>query len=183
MRRILFPFDSLAFTQQLEASGVPHAHATAISGSVLDVVAAAVDAQHRELASKEALAHDRIRMQSAIESCRNDLQTSMSTSQQSAAREIERLKGELERMRSDLKHEAEKISSSQKLDLNLEKGRNRDELQKQNDRVTSIDMRLDREVNAIRAQMEAGKNDMLRYTMGSVVAIGSLLLAAVRIML
>ena len=61
-------------------------------------------------------------MLSAIESCRNDLQTSMSISQQSTACEIERLKVELERIRSDLKHEDEKIGSSQKLDLNLEKG-------------------------------------------------------------
>ena len=100
-------------------------------------------------------------MLSAIESCRNDLQTSMSTSQQSTACEIERLKVELERIRSDLKHEDEQIGSSQKLDLNLEKGRDRGELQKQNGRVAPIDVRLDREVSAIRAQMEAGKNDML----------------------
>ena len=41
-------------------------------------------------------------------------------------------------------------------------GRMRDELQTQNSRWTAVEVRLDKEVNAVRTSLEANKNDIIR---------------------
>ena len=89
----------------------------------------------------------------------------------------------LEKLRTELRYEIDKLTGSQKLDLNLERGRTRDEIAKQNDRIMSIDGRLDREVNLIRTQIEASKNDMLRYSVATLASLGAVTLGAIRLML
>jgi len=165
-------FDTLAFAAQLEAAGVPRAQAEALARSVLDV-AAATDASHRsEFAFKEQIAQ-----------CRSELSTGLETQRGSTQRDIDRLRTESEKLRTELKYEIEKLNAAQRLDLNLEKGRIRDELQKQNDRILGIDSRLDREANLIRTQIEAGKNDLLRYSIGTLISCGAIALGALRLML
>ena len=98
-------------------------------------------------------------------------------------REVDRLRTESDKLRTELKYEIEKLTTAQRLDLNLEKGRIRDEMQKQNDKIMAIDSRLDREVNLILTQIEAGKNDLLRYSVATLFSCGALALGALRLML
>ena len=44
---------------------------------------------------------------------------------------------------ADLRYEVDKLNASQRLDLNLEKGRVREDLQKQSDRLMTADARID----------------------------------------
>lgn len=97
--------------------------------------------------------------------------------------DIDRLRTESEKLRAELKYEIEKLTASQRLDLNLEKGRIRDELQKQTDRIIEIDGRLDRECNGIRTLMESNKNDLLRYSMATIISFGAVALGAIRLMI
>merc|ERR1712124_162093 len=96
---------------------------------------------------------------------------------------LETQKSALEKLRTELRYEIDKLTSSQKLDLNLERGRTRDELQKQNDKILGIDSRLDREAHLIRTQIEASKNDLLRYSVGTITALGALVLGVMRLMI
>ena len=89
----------------------------------------------------------------------------------------------LDRLRVELKFETEKLSNSQKLDLNLERGRMRDELQKQREEVQKLDAKIDREIRNVSTQIEASKNDLLRYSVGTLVSMGAFVLAAVRLMI
>lgn len=142
-------------------------------------------------------------------------------------RETEQARAECEKLRTELRYEIDKIAASQRLDLNLEKARNRgaadplnrqssslrvavtgatalscsgglpshapgrgggrqgpaapaltcrrcrarlsslqgrirDELQTQNQRSMAVEVRLDKEVNAVRTALEANKNDIIR---------------------
>ena len=88
----------------------------------------------------------------------------------------------LDRLRVELKFETEKLSNSQKLDLNLERGRMRDELQKQREEVQKLDAKIDREIRNVSTQIEASKNDLLRYSVGTLVSMGAFVLAAIRLM-
>ena len=97
--------------------------------------------------------------------------------------DIDRIRADSEKLKAELKYEIEKLTAAQRLDLNLEKGRIRDELQKQNDRILGIDGRLDREANLIRTQIETSKNDLLRYCVGTVISCGAIALGALRLML
>ena len=47
--------------------------------------------------------------------------------------------GNLEKVRSEVRYEVDKLTASQRLDLNLEKGRMRDELQALRDREAELD--------------------------------------------
>ncbi len=50
----------------------------------------------------------------------------------------------------------------QRLDLNLEKGRIRDELLSQNNKSIQTENRLDKEITNMRTTLEANKNDIIR---------------------
>jgi hypothetical protein len=55
----------------------------------------------------------------------------------------------------------DKLSASQRLDLNLEKGRMRDELQVLRDKSNEMEIKMDRETNALKAAVEQSKNEVL----------------------
>ncbi|KAJ6310750.1 hypothetical protein OIU76_015463 [Salix suchowensis] len=61
-------------------------------------------------------------------------------------RETEKLRGDIDKMRNELKYEIDKVTAGQRLDLNLERGRIRDELANQNAETTNLTNKLDREI-------------------------------------
>ncbi|GFY94450.1 coiled-coil 90B-like protein [Actinidia rufa] len=98
-------------------------------------------------------------------------------------RETEKLRNDIEKMRSELRYEIDKVTAGQRLDLNLERGRIRDELANQNAETTDLTNKLDREIHALRAQLEAAKYDVIKYCIGTLVSISAVGLAVVRILL
>nr|POE66276.1 protein fmp32, mitochondrial [Quercus suber] len=87
--------------------------------------------------------------------------------------ETEKLRNDIEKMRSELRYEIDKVTAGQRLDLNLERGRIRDELANQNAETNNLTNKLDREIHALRAQLEAAKYDVIKYCIASVSAIPS----------
>ncbi|KAM0934615.1 putative Coiled-coil domain-containing protein [Dioscorea sansibarensis] len=59
----------------------------------------------------------------------------------------------------------------------------RDELAKQNSETTDLTTKLDREIHALRAQLEAAKYDVIKYCIGTLVSISAVGLAVIRILL
>ncbi|THG09859.1 hypothetical protein TEA_008678 [Camellia sinensis var. sinensis] len=95
----------------------------------------------------------------------------------------EKLRSDIEKMRSELRYEIDKVTAGQRLDLNLERGRIRDELANQNAETTNLTNKLDREIHALRAQLEAAKYDVIKYCIGTLVSISTVGLAVIRILL
>ncbi|PPD91159.1 hypothetical protein GOBAR_DD11895 [Gossypium barbadense] len=98
-------------------------------------------------------------------------------------RETEKLRGDIEKMRSELRYEIDKVTAGQRLDLNLERGRIRDELANQNAETTNLTNKLDKEIHALRAQLEAAKYDVIKYCIGTLVSISAVGLAVLRILM
>ncbi|KAG6761589.1 hypothetical protein POTOM_034817 [Populus tomentosa] len=98
-------------------------------------------------------------------------------------RETEKLRGDIDKMRSELRYEIDKVTAGQRLDLNLERGRIRDELANQNAETTNLTNKLDREIHALRAHLEAAKYDVIKYCIGTLVSICAVGIATVRILL
>ncbi|CAA0839218.1 Protein of unknown function (DUF1640 [Striga hermonthica] len=86
---------------------------------------------------------------------------------------MEKLKSDLEKMRSELSYEIDKVTAGHRLDLNLERGRIRDELNNQNQETTNLTNKLDREIHALRAQIEAAKYDVIKYCIGSLASVAA----------
>ncbi|KAF3658090.1 putative Allene oxide cyclase [Capsicum annuum] len=96
--------------------------------------------------------------------------------------EIEKLRSDIEKMRSELRYEIDKVSAGHRLDLNLERGRIRDELANQNQETANLTNKLDREIHTLRAQLEAAKYDVIKYCIGTLVSISAVGLAVVRLL-
>ncbi|KAK6778132.1 hypothetical protein RDI58_024850 [Solanum bulbocastanum] len=96
-------------------------------------------------------------------------------------REIEKLRNDIEKMRSELRYEVDKLTAGQRLDLNLERGRIRDELANQNAETTNLTNKLDWEIHALMAQIEAAKYEVIKYCIGTLVSISAVGLAVLRL--
>merc|ERR1719453_1899634 len=173
--------DTLAFSQRLVDAGVADREvAQAIASELAQAIASELARALQnadviyagDFASKSELARATDQHLAGLDQCKSEMRGGQDTQRVG-----------LEKMRTELKYEIDKLTASQKLDVNLERGRIRDELQKQNDRIMSIESRIDREVNLIRTQIEASKNDLLRYSVATLASLGAVTLAAVRLMI
>jgi len=97
--------------------------------------------------------------------------------------QTETLVSENDKLRADMKYNIERITQSQKLDLNLEKGRMREEYANLAATSNATEARVDRELSAMRTQIEAAKTEIIRYSVGGLVSLGALSLAALRVFL
>jgi hypothetical protein len=80
--------------------------------------------------------------------------------------ENERLQAQVERLRQKLREEITRSQANVRLDLNLEKGRIRDEASSQDIRMRETDTRIESEIASLRTQMEAIKFQILQYMIG-----------------
>ncbi|GAN10326.1 mitochondrion protein [Mucor ambiguus] len=94
--------------------------------------------------------------------------------------ENERLQAQVEKLRQRLKEEIVRAQANVRLDLNLEKGRVRDEASGQEIKMKETDTRIESEIAGLRTQMEAIKFQILQYMVGTMTGAGALFLAYLR---
>lgn len=75
----------------------------------------------------------------------------------------ERLKADIDKLKKTLQEELVRSQAGVRLDLNLEKGRIRDETVEQHDRLKNTDDKITNEIQALKAQMQGIKMQILRY--------------------
>lgn len=78
----------------------------------------------------------------------------------------ERLKSEIEKLRKQLQEEITRSQAGVRLDLNLEKGRIRDETIEQHEKLRKTDDKIESEIQTLRRQMEGIKLQILQYMIG-----------------
>ena len=79
------------------------------------------------------------------------------------------------------RYEIDKLTASQRLDLNLEKGRIRDELQALRDKTNELEIKMDKETNYLKAVVEQTKNEVIKYCLGMMFAFTTAGLGAARL--
>ncbi|XP_077246430.1 uncharacterized protein LOC143886373 isoform X2 [Tasmannia lanceolata] len=158
-----FLVDTLALVRRLEAQGVPSKQAEAITAAITEVLNDSLENVAQSFVSKGEMQKEH----------------HFSLLQ----RETEKLRSDIEKMRSELRYEIDKVTAGQRLDLNLERGRIRDELANQSAETSSLTNKLDREIHSLRAQLEAAKYDVIKYCIGTLVSISAVGLAVIRILM
>eukprot|EP00316_Scyphosphaera_apsteinii_P017014 CAMPEP_0119318580 /NCGR_PEP_ID=MMETSP1333-20130426/46832_1 /TAXON_ID=418940 /ORGANISM="Scyphosphaera apsteinii, Strain RCC1455" /LENGTH=182 /DNA_ID=CAMNT_0007324793 /DNA_START=231 /DNA_END=779 /DNA_ORIENTATION=+ len=180
--------------RRLEASELKTQQAEALASLVLDAIHAQAQAHKSKFAEKAELVQARLVHEATFEQLRAEVHTQVSGHQSFLKAELERLRIECEKLRTELKHEKEKskadmryeidkLIASQRLDVNLERGRVRDEQIKVNDRVIELDVKIDKQIHMLRTSIEAGKNDLLRYSVATIAALGGLAMGWLRLMM
>ncbi|KAK9038876.1 hypothetical protein V6N11_023719 [Hibiscus sabdariffa] len=153
----LFLVDTLALVRRLEAEGLPSKQAEAITASITEVLNDSLENLSLSVVSK------------------TDMQKEHHYSL--LQHENEKLRHDIEKMRSELRHEIDKVTAEHRLDLNLERGRIRDELKNQSAVTSNLTNTLDREIHTLKAHLEAAKYDLIKYCIGTLVSISAVGLA------
>lgn len=179
----LFLVDTLALVRSLEAQGVPSKQAEAITAAITEVLNDSLENVANSFVSKADMQKTEMAQDANLGKFKSEVKSSQDHHFSSLQRETEKLRTDIDKMRSELRYEIDKVTAGQRLDLNLERGRIRDELANQNAETTNLTNKLDREIHGLRAQLEAAKYDVIKYCIGTLVSISAVGLAVVRILL
>ncbi|MBA0586736.1 hypothetical protein Gorai_017465, partial [Gossypium raimondii] len=172
--------------RSLEAQGVPSKQAEAITAAITEVLNDSLENVSHSFVSKAEMQKTEMLQEANLSKFKSEVKSSQDYHFSMLQRETEKLRGDIEKMRSELRHvlyEIDKVTAGQRLDLNLERGRIRDELANQNAETTNLTNKLDREIHALRAQLEAAKYDVIKYCIGTLVSISAVSLAVLRILM
>ncbi|KAL3515103.1 hypothetical protein ACH5RR_022005 [Cinchona calisaya] len=176
-----FLVDTLKLVRSLEAQGVPSKQAEAITSAITEVLNDSLENVGHSFLSRDEMQKAEMLQEANLSNFKSEVQSSQEHHFSLLQRETEKLRNDIDKMRNDLRHEIDKVTAGQRLDLNLEKGRLRDELAKQSAETNDLTNKLDREIHALRAQLEAAKYDVMRYCIGTLASIAAVGLAVVRI--
>uniref|UniRef100_A0A2N9FPM0 DUF1640 domain-containing protein n=1 Tax=Fagus sylvatica TaxID=28930 RepID=A0A2N9FPM0_FAGSY len=200
-----FLVDTLALVRGLEAQGVPSKQAEAITAALTEVLNDCLEnVAHSFVSKSEMQRYEMVqdsnlsKFYSKVQSLQ--LQHSLSSHTQGWSqefilggleldwpragehhfsmlqRETEKLRSDIEKMRSELRYEIDKVTAGQRLDLNLERGRIRDELANQNAETSNLTSTLDREIHSLKTQLETAKYEVIKYCIGALISISAVVL-------
>ncbi|KAJ7944204.1 protein FMP32, mitochondrial-like [Quillaja saponaria] len=181
--RRLFLVDTLALVRRLEGQGVPSKQAEAITAAITEVLNDSLENVSQSLVSKGEMQKIEMIQEANLSKFKSEVQSSQGHHFSLLQHETEKLRNDIEKMRSELRYEIDKVTAGQRLDLNLERGRIREELATQNSETNNLTNKLDREIHALRAQLEAAKYDVIKYCIGTLVSISAVGLAILRILM
>ncbi|XP_058098710.1 protein FMP32, mitochondrial-like [Magnolia sinica] len=178
-----FLVDTLALVRRLEAQGIPSKQAEAITAAITEVLNDSLENSAQTFVSRSEMQKIEMTQDSNLSKFKSEVKASQEHHFSVLQRETEKLRTDIERMRSELRYEIDKVTAGQRLDLNLERGRIRDELANQNAETSNLTNKLDREIHSLRAQLEAAKYDVIKYCIGTLVSISAVGLAIIRILM
>ncbi|KAK1369487.1 Coiled-coil domain-containing protein 90-like [Heracleum sosnowskyi] len=178
-----FLVDTLALVRRLEAQGVPSPQAEAITAAITQVLNDSLENVSHAFVSRADSQKGEMLQEANLSKFKAEIQSSQEHHFSLLQRETEKLQNDIGKIRSELKYEVDKVTAGQRLDLNLERGRTRDELANQSTETTNLNNKIDREIQGIRAQLEGAKYDIIKYCIGTLVSVSAVGLAILRIVM
>lgn len=94
--------------------------------------------------------------------------------------ENDRLQADMEKLKQRLREEIMRTQAGVRLDLNLEKGRMREESSGQELKIKEVDTRIEQEIANLRTVIQVSKATTLQYLVGFVTGCSALLMAYLR---
>jgi hypothetical protein len=92
----------------------------------------------------------------------------------------DRLVADMQKLKQRLREEITRTQAGVRLDLNLEKGRMRDESSGQELKIKEVDTRIEQEIANLRTTIQQSKATTLQYLVGFVTGCSALLMAYLR---
>ncbi|GAX75906.1 hypothetical protein CEUSTIGMA_g3349.t1 [Chlamydomonas eustigma] len=154
--------DTLALSRSFEAAGLDRKPAEQLALHITELIVSTKVKMEEQFVDKQQMSKINMEQEMRTSNFKNELQNSQSVQVTNMTKELERQQTFLDKMRAETRHEIDKLVASQRLDLNLEKGRMRDDLQMMRDKVTELEIKLDHDVNEVRSSVEKAKNDTIK---------------------
>ena len=171
--------DTLEMVRKFERAGMDGRTAETVAREIANAARAATG----PLASRAEFEKLQIAVTSKVESIEGEMKSRQREAESTSRHAVDTVTSELEKLRSELRFAHDKITTSQKLDLNLERGRLRDDLQRQDDKMNLTEIRLDREISSMKTTIEAAKNDVIKYSIGAIMSMAAVGMSLMRLMM
>ncbi|GAA5834640.1 hypothetical protein JCM11251_003620 [Rhodosporidiobolus azoricus] len=173
-------FDSHSTVQRLTSHGLTREQAEGVVDTLEEIMHESMGTLQEGLVSRQEHYKNHDRQKVDFAALKQSLELSERTDFINLRAENERLLGDISRLKQKLREEISRTQAGVRLDLNLEKGRIRDEMSSRETRLTEVDTRIENEIGLLRASMEAVKFNILQYAFAVLSGTGALLLAYLR---
>lgn len=175
-------FDTRKFAVQLEKEGLSPTQAEAILRSLDSVLSATVDMLMNDHVSRNEFSKRVYQQKVDFTKLKSELQTLDKADFGRINDEHERLLTDVEKTRQQFKETVAKARANVRLDLNLEKGRVREESAGHELKLQELNARIDQELSNFKTQIEGTKVQVLQWLIGVCTGTFALVLAYIRLL-
>ncbi|KAI7295333.1 DUF1640-domain-containing protein [Hortaea werneckii] len=176
-------FDTLKFVQRLEAEGFTEAQSAAMMRVLSDVIEESIQNLTRTMVLREDQEKATYTQKVDFAKLRSEPLSADSTESSLTRGTHERLTNDLAKLNSRLRDEVQRTQASVRLDLNLEKGRIREEANSQDLKIKETETRIEQECAALRERLEAVKFSTLQWLMGVCTGTAAIILGVWRLLM
>ncbi|KAI0793956.1 mitochondrial protein [Fomes fomentarius] len=175
-----FHFDTHHFVQRLEREGLNRAQAEGIMTALAEVIDESIRNMASNMVTKADQEKHRYTQQVDFAQLKSELQLLEKNELAMIKAENDRLVTDIEKLKQQLRGEIAHTQGGVRLDINLEKGRMREETSKQELKIKEVDTRIEQEIAALRTSIQVSKATTLQYLVGFVTGCSALLMAYMR---
>jgi hypothetical protein len=176
-------FDTLKFVQRLQQEGFTEEQATAMMKVLGDVLEESIQNLTRTMVLREDQEKATYAQKVDFAKLRSELLNADSTESSLTRASHERLTNDLAKLNNRLRDEVQRTQASVRLDLNLEKGRIREEANSQDLKIRETETRIEQESAALRERLEAVKFSTLQWLMGVCTGTAAIILGVWRLLM
>ncbi|KAH8815365.1 hypothetical protein F5884DRAFT_175241 [Xylogone sp. PMI_703] len=176
-------FDTLKFVQKLKEEGFTEAQAVAMMKVLNDVIEESIQNLTRTMVLREDANRATYAQKVDFAKLRSELLSADSTENSTTRASHDRLTNDIAKLNSRLRDEISRTQASVRLDLNLEKGRIREEAKATELEILKTESRIETEVAALREKLEGVKFQTLQWLMGVCTGTAALILGAWRLLM
>ncbi|KAI0028339.1 DUF1640-domain-containing protein [Vararia minispora EC-137] len=175
-----FHFDTHHFVQRLEREGLSRTQAEGIMSAIAEVIDESIRNMKSNMVTKADQEKNHYTQQVDFAQLKSELQLMEKNDLSMIKAENERLVTDIDKLKARLREEIARTQAGVRLDLNLEKGRIREEASKQELKMKEVDTRIEQEIAGLRAAIQSSKATTLQYLVGFVTGCSALLMAYLR---
>ncbi|KAM3414854.1 hypothetical protein BST61_g9997 [Cercospora zeina] len=176
-------FDTLKFVQRLQQEGFTEEQSRAMMVVLSDVIEESIQNLTRTMVLREDQEKATYTQKVDFAKLRSELLSADSTESSLTRASHERLSNDLTKLNNRLRDEVQRTQASVRLDLNLEKGRIREEANSQDLKIKETETRIEQESAALRERLEAVKFSTLQWLMGVCTGTAAIILGVWRLLM
>ncbi|KAN0088593.1 Protein of unknown function (DUF1640) domain containing protein [Tylopilus felleus] len=175
-----FHFDTHHFVQRLEREGLNRQQAEGIMTAMAEVIDESIRNMTGNMVTRADQEKHQYTQQVDFAQLKSELQLMEKNDLAMIKAENDRLQADMQKLKQRLREEITRTQAGVRLDLNLEKGRMREESSGQELKIKEVDTRIEQEIANLRTTMQASKATTLQYLVGFVTGCSALLMAYMR---
>ncbi|KAL9938247.1 hypothetical protein V8E36_002870 [Tilletia maclaganii] len=175
-----YHFDTHHFVRRLQESGMEHREAEVLVEVLADVIDESIRNLSEGMVAREEGEKWRYTQKVDFARLKSEIQLLERNDFVLMKTENERLMADVEKLKQRLREEITRTTAGVRLDLNLEKGRIRDESSVHALKIKEVDTRIESEIAGLRTSIQSAKFNVLQYLVGVATGAGALLLAYLR---